>query len=279
MKESTEGRRNGIQWTLWKQLDDLDFADDIALLAHTYQQMQEKTTQLEKSAAKLGLSASNAKTKSMRMNVTNTTPIMLQTGDIEEFSSFIYLGSTVSTTGGTDDDVKARIGKARVVFTIKIWKSRDIATSVKLQLFNSNVKSVLLYGSETWRTSKSMLRKVQVFINKCLRRILRIRWPEKIRNEELWERMGQEPVKSIISRRKWSWIGHTLRKPKDNITKQALRWNPSGKRSRGRLKHTWRRGMEAEMAAKGYNLSGREKMAQNRVQWKHLVDGLCSTPQ
>ena len=228
----TEGRKNGIQWMLWKQLDDLDFADDIALLAHTYQQMQEKTTQLEKSAAKLGLSASKPKTNSMRMNTTNTTPIMLQTGDIEDVSFFTYLGSTVSTTGGTDDDVKARIGKARVASIIlqKLWKSRDITTSVKLQLFNSNVKSVLLYGSETWRTTKSTLRKVQVFINKCLvQQILRIRWPEKIRNEEQWERMGQEPVKSVISRRKWSWIGHTLRKPKDNITKQALQWKPSGK--------------------------------------------------
>ena len=106
-----------------------------------------------------------------------------------------------------------------------------------------------------------MLRKVQVFIDKCLRRILRIWWPEKIRNEELWERTSQELVKSIISRRKWSWIGHTQRKTKDNITKQALRWNPSGKRSRGRPKHTWRRGMEAEMAAKGYNFSKLDKMA------------------
>ena len=279
MKESTEGRKNGIQWTLWKQLDDLDFANDIALLAHTYQQMQEKTTKLEKSATKLGFSASKAKTKCMRMNTTSTTPIMLQTGDIEDVSSI--LGSTVSTTRGTDDAVKARTGKVRVGFNIlqKIWKSRDITTSVKLQLFNRNVKSVLLYGSQTWRTSKSMLRKVRAFINKCLRRILRIRWPEKVRNEELWERTGQEPVKSVISRRKWSWIGHTLRKPKDNITKQALRWNPSGKRSRGRRKHTWRRGMEAEMAAKGYNFSGLEKMAQNRVRWKLIVDGLCSTPE
>ena len=57
-KQSTEGRSNGIKWTLWKQLDDLDFADDIALLVHTYHQMQEKTTQLEESTAKLGLSAS-----------------------------------------------------------------------------------------------------------------------------------------------------------------------------------------------------------------------------
>ena len=155
--------------------------------------------------------------------MTNTTPLMLQTGDIEDVSSFTYLGSTVSSTGGTGDDVKARIVKAKVTFNIlqKIWKSRDITTSVKLQLFNSNVKSVLLYGPETWRTSKSMLRKVQAFINTCLRRMLRIRWPEKIRNKELWERTGQEPVKSVISRRKWSWIGHTLRKLKDNITKHC----------------------------------------------------------
>ena len=43
--------------------------------------------------------------------------------------------------------------------------------------------------------------------------------------------------------------------------------------------HTWRRGMEAEMAAKGFNFSGLEKMAQNRVRWKHIVDCLCSTPE
>nr|KAG5708733.1 hypothetical protein BaRGS_034950 [Batillaria attramentaria] len=35
----------------------------------------------------------------------------------------------------------------------------------------------------------------QTFFNTCrLRRFFNIRWPEKIRNEELWERAGQEPV-------------------------------------------------------------------------------------
>jgi hypothetical protein len=42
MRESTEGKRNGIQWTMWQQLEDLDFADDIALISSTQQQMQEK---------------------------------------------------------------------------------------------------------------------------------------------------------------------------------------------------------------------------------------------
>ena len=34
MKERTNNRRNGIQWSLLDQLDDLDFADDLALLSH-----------------------------------------------------------------------------------------------------------------------------------------------------------------------------------------------------------------------------------------------------
>ena len=42
MKKTTTNRRNGIQWTPLSQLEDLDFADDLALLSHSHQQMQEK---------------------------------------------------------------------------------------------------------------------------------------------------------------------------------------------------------------------------------------------
>ena len=38
MKTTTTGRNNGIQWTPWMQLDDLDFADNLALLPHNHQQ-------------------------------------------------------------------------------------------------------------------------------------------------------------------------------------------------------------------------------------------------
>ena len=41
MRESTEGKRNGIQWTMWQQLDDLDFTDDIAFISSTQQQLND----------------------------------------------------------------------------------------------------------------------------------------------------------------------------------------------------------------------------------------------
>nr|KAG5701176.1 hypothetical protein BaRGS_023285 [Batillaria attramentaria] len=88
-----------------------------------------------------------------------------------------------------------------------------------------------------------------------------IRWPEKIRNEELWERAGQEPVAKQILRRKWGWIGHTLRKPASSTTRQALTWNPQGKRKRGRPRNSWRRDTEAELYKKGTNWTGVARLA------------------
>nr|KAG5698334.1 hypothetical protein BaRGS_010920 [Batillaria attramentaria] len=53
---------------------------------------------------------------------------------------------------------------------------------------------------------------------------------EKIRNEELWERAGQEPVAKQILRRKWGWIGHTLRKPASSTTHQGPDMEPAGEK-------------------------------------------------
>nr|KAG5714060.1 hypothetical protein BaRGS_020388 [Batillaria attramentaria] len=200
MKTTTAGRKNGIQWTLWTQLDDLDFADDLALLSHSHSQMQDKTTCLEATSAGTGLKINRKKTELMKINTTANTPVTVGGEPIREVESFVYLGSVVDGQGGTDRDVTARIGKARAAMVMlkNVWASKVVSIRTKLRIFNSNVKSVLLYGCETWRTTKTMQQKIQTFLNTCLRRIFNIRWPEKIRNEELWERAGQEPVAKQI---------------------------------------------------------------------------------
>ena len=144
-------------------------------------------------------------------------------------------------------------------------------------MFNSNVKPILLFGAETWKTTKSLLHKPQVFINNCLRRILNIRWPKKVSNKEFWQKTNQPPVEEELKRRKWRWIGHTLRKPKHNITRQTLRWNPQWKRGTGRPRNTRRRDFIAEMEIECYRWQDLECMAQNRKRWRTVVSGLCTT--
>ena len=159
---------------------------------------------------------------------------------IKEVESFVYLGSIITKQGGADEDVTSRIGKARGAFIMlkKVWTSKEISTETKMKIFNSNVKSVLFYGCETWKTTGKVQRRLQTFLNTCLRRIFGIRWSDRERNEVLWERAGQGRVNKQIPKSKWSWIGHTLRKPILK-TRQALRWNPQGK------------GREAGLAAAG----------------------------
>ena len=66
MKTSTQNRENGIQWTLTKKLDDLDFADDVALTSSSKKQMAEKTEIVAKTSSKIGLKINVSKTKNFK---------------------------------------------------------------------------------------------------------------------------------------------------------------------------------------------------------------------
>ena len=96
-----------------------------------------------------------------------------------------------------------------------------------------------MYACETWKTTNQITRRLQIFVNKCLRRIIIIKWTDTITNEELWRITHQKSIENQIKRRKWNWIGHTLRKETGAIEKTALDWNPQGYKRRGRPKRTW----------------------------------------
>ena len=279
MRTTTQVPR-GIQWTLTKRLEDLDFADDIALLSHSFQHTQQKTQDLCSTAKQTGLDINIQKTKCPRTNATQNAPIMLEGEQIENVAKFTYLGSVVSDTGKSEEDIRSRIGKARSAFnTLKpVWRNHNLTLSTKLRLFNSNVKTVLLYGAETWRHTKALDQKLQVFVNSCLRQILRIRWPVKITNTDLWKRTSQRSIITTIRERKWRWVGHTLRRQQSNIAKQALDWNPQGKRKRGRPTLTWRRTLEAELRSTRMTWGEAKKAAQDRARWRAVVKALCPDP-
>jgi hypothetical protein len=116
---------------------------------------------------------------------------------------------------------------------------------------------------------------LQTYINKCLRYILRVRWPEKNSNTEFYQRTNQIPVCTEIKRRKWRWIGHTLRKPDENIAKQCFEWNPEGRRKAGRPRNTWKRTVIKEAAVQNIRIvsfSELKPIAKDRTRWKRFVD-------
>ncbi|VDO51876.1 unnamed protein product [Schistosoma margrebowiei] len=204
LKTSTSEGKHGIQWTAQNQLDDLDFADDLALLSRTHEQMQMKTANVAAVSASVGLSIHKGKTKVLKFKAENSNPITLDGETLGDVECFTYLGSIIDEQGGSDAEIKARIGKSRVAFLQlkNIWNSKQLSTNIKVRIFNTNVKAILLHGAETWRTTTTTIKKVQVFINCCLRKILNIHWSDTISNSLLWERTNQLPAEEEIRKRR-----------------------------------------------------------------------------
>ncbi|VDO68075.1 unnamed protein product [Schistosoma margrebowiei] len=170
MKTSTYQRKHTIQRTAYMQPDDLNFAHDPTPLTHTYQQLQVKTTSVALDSSSTGLNIHKGKSKILKYNTESTNPVTRDGESVIEVKAFTYLVSIIDEQGGSDADVKARIGKARTTF-LQLWNisnSKQLSTNIKVTIFNTNVKTVLLYGDETWRTVTTIIKNVQVFLNNCV---------------------------------------------------------------------------------------------------------------
>ena len=279
MRATTADTRRGIQWTLTTVLEDLDYADDLGLLSNKHKDAQEKVTLLAESASKIGLKVNEKKTQVMRMNARTHEAIRINEKPLEDVEEFVYLGSKITTDGDCIHEVRSRISKANYAFASlrSIWTTTNLSNHTKIRIFKSNVLSVLLYGSECWKVTVQIEKILDVFQTKCLRRILKIHWPNTISNKDLYERTKTSPLSTEVHRRRWKWLGHIYRMKPDTTTRTALRWTPQGKRDRGRPKETWRRTIEKDLKARRLTLQTAPQVAADRQRWRSLADASRTT--
>ncbi|VDP74944.1 unnamed protein product [Schistosoma curassoni] len=107
------------------------FADDLALLCQTQQQMQEKTNSVAAASAAIGLNIHKGKSKILRYNTACDNSITLHGEDLEDVKALTYLSSIIDEHGGSDADVKAWIGKARAAYLQlrNIWNSKLLSVN------------------------------------------------------------------------------------------------------------------------------------------------------
>ena len=132
---------------LAKSLNDLDFADDIALLESSIFRAQAQLTKTAEAAADLGLVISAPKSKYMTVNC-NAQPALQVYGDpINNVSDFRYLGSMVASSAS---DLKRRKSLAWCAFwkLEHFWKSPHTPIATKVKLFNTTCVTLLLYDCQ-----------------------------------------------------------------------------------------------------------------------------------
>lgn len=113
MNRTTEGRRTGIRWKFTSVLEDLDFADDIALLSSRYVDIEDKTSRLVDEAARVGLKINAKKSNVMRINARNDQRIKANDEQVADVEEFLYLVALLDKEGGATKDIQQRLSKSK----------------------------------------------------------------------------------------------------------------------------------------------------------------------
>ncbi|EPB74123.1 hypothetical protein ANCCEY_06794 [Ancylostoma ceylanicum] len=79
MRKAIKSGEAGISWNNHGRLTDLDYADDIALLAESDSRLREATSSFNREATKIGLRISAGKSKVMKIGIEHT-PININVG-------------------------------------------------------------------------------------------------------------------------------------------------------------------------------------------------------
>jgi len=208
----------GVEISATLRLTGLDYADDIALIADNHAELQLVLDRMKSCAAQVGMKISAAKTKvkSSGINPTNIAPIVLNGMQLEEVDQFRYVGTTFTPNGQSKDEILGRIAQARAAFGCLqrcLWSRSEIRRSTKCRIYQALVRSILLYGYETWAVRNHDLHAAEVIDRQCLRRILRIRLLDRVSNDDLLHRAHLPSVNGALLARRLKWFGHALRRP------------------------------------------------------------------
>ena len=189
---------------------DTDYADDMAVMDNSKEGLQESTDLLCKYSAYAGLKVNAEKTKCMAVSKnTSQQPyteecsldITVDASPVQQVSHFKYLGAIICSDGTIDRELSSRIQKASGAFNQldSIWKNRNILNNTKIRIYKAAVMTILLYGCEVWNTTKKQMKRFEVFHQRCLRRILTIKWFNRVKNADVLKRARINCIETYIA--------------------------------------------------------------------------------
>ena len=122
-----------------------------------------------------------------------------------------------------DDEVTARTAKASVAFgkiRTNVWERNGIRLDTKLKVYKAVVLPTLLHACESWTVYERHAKKLNHFYLSCLRKILKIRWQDKILDTEVLKKAKMQSVHTLLPLAQLRWTGQVTRMPDERLPKK-----------------------------------------------------------
>ena len=194
--------------------------------------------------------------------------LIMEDGVVEEVESFCYLGDVLDCEAGVERSVRQRVAAAW-----KQWRdlsgllmNRGIPLRTRGSVYEAYIRSVLLYGSETWALTGRLLG----ILRSCDRRMMRymagVRWQDGVSSKEVAERCDIMELEGRLRQGRLRWFGH-VRRAVDSTAHVVEEMVVAGRRPAGRPKQTWRRCVQQDLHLLGVN----EERVWDRREWRRVI--------
>ncbi|XP_076067768.1 uncharacterized protein LOC143040574 [Oratosquilla oratoria] len=190
---------------------DMQYDDDAAYPAPNLQFLQRNLDTVNSiySAGGLVVNASKTEVLSIQQNTAVPIPPFTIGGeDLKTVESFKYLGSILSATCDTENEIQTRFRLPSSSFgklSKRIFLNRDLTVQTKIKVYKAICLSILLFGSETWTLYNAQIRRLEGIHVRCLQTILNITWRDRIPQVTILQNASTISIESMIVRRQLRW--------------------------------------------------------------------------
>ena len=130
----------------------------------------------------------------------------------------------------------------------------------------------LLYACETWIVYQRHARLLNHFHTKSLRKILNIKWQEKVPDTEILARSGLPSIHTILMQSQLRWAGHLVRMPDHRLPKRLFYGElTEGQRARGGPRKRYKDTLKTALKAFDIGHDSWEAAASNRAHWRSTI--------
>jgi hypothetical protein len=143
----------------------------------------------------------------------------------------------ITKDGRDTKNIRHRVTQARKIIGALngICWSKDITKNRKKIIYNSMIKSVLIYGAENWNLFEDDRRRIIATEMDVLRRSARISELDRKTNECIREKMDEpDTILDKVTRKQLICYGRVERMDPTRLPKITINWKPEGRKQRGR---------------------------------------------
>ena len=109
---------------------------------------------------------------------------------------------------------------------------RRMPVKLKGKVYKTVIRPAMLYGAETWATTKRQEKRIEVTEMRMLRWMCGVTRKDKIRNEHIRGTTRVAQASKKITERRLNCYGHVMRRDGEHILRKVLRADIPGKRKR-----------------------------------------------